>query len=90
MAFLEKRKMQRVRKVLKIPDSSYAKDAFNDNYYGILKDGKLKMTALVYDNRASDFLAVDMDDLYISDDVSASFEKETDGFDGWIEYSDMK
>ena len=43
-----------------------------------------------YDNRASDFLAVDMDDLYISDDVSASFEKETDGFDGWIEYSDMK
>ena len=32
-AFLEKRKMQRVRKVLKILDSSYAKDAFNDNYY---------------------------------------------------------
>ena len=32
---------------------------------------------LPYDNRASNFLAVDMDDLYISDDVSASFEKET-------------
>lgn len=47
------------------------------NGLGILKDGKLKMTALVYDNRASNFLAVDMDDLYISDDVSASFEKET-------------
>ena len=32
-AFLEKRKMQRVRKVLKILDSCHAKDAFNDNYY---------------------------------------------------------
>lgn len=47
------------------------------NGFDVIKGGCLKMTRILYDNYAPKYLAVDMDDLQITEENSDVFKKET-------------
>ena len=47
------------------------------NGLGVLKGEVLKLCRLLYDNRAVNYIAVSLDDLKISEEISNEFEKET-------------
>lgn len=47
------------------------------NSLGVIKGDCLKMTRILYDNYAPKYLAVDMDDLQITEENAAAFKKET-------------